>query len=190
VNPTPESLRQRAAGIALLVLDVDGVLTDGTLAYAEDGERVKQFNAKDGLGIRLAQASGIAVAVLSARSSPALLRRVRDLGIDHCSVGQPDKGAEIERLTRELGLTADRVAYAGDDILDLPAMAAVGLAITVADGHPLVQARAAWTTRARGGRGAVREITDGLIASRRDLTQAVDEYLAARAGSGERDDEA
>ena len=187
MNPTPEALRQRAATIALLVLDVDGVLTDGTLTYSEDGEALKHFNVKDGLGIRLAIANGIAVAVVTARNSPVLNRRVKDLGIEHHYFGQEDKLAAIEELRERLRLALDQVAYVGDDVLDLPAMEAVGLKITVADGHPLVKSRAEWVTEAPGGGGAVREITDGLIASRRDLSQAVQEYLGARTRNGDQE---
>ncbi len=177
MNPLPVDLRETASRIKLLVLDVDGVLTDGTLSYSESGEHVKNFNAKDGLGIRLAMNNGIDIAIITARNSPILKKRMTDLDIVHFYGGQHDKADALDQIMGNLNLSTEQVAYVGDDILDLPVMRMVGLPITVSDGHELVKDVAAWTTSLPGGRGAVREVTDGLIACRGDLLEAVNEFL-------------
>lgn len=173
MNAGPGGLPPGAlAAVRLLALDVDGVLTDGTLCYGADGEQMKIFHVRDGLGIRMLQDSGVEVAVITARSSEALACRVRDLGIAHARFAVKDKGAALEQLLAERGLTAAQVAFAGDDLLDLPAMQRAGVAITVQDGHPLVKQRAHWVTATPGGRGAVREIADALLAARGALDEA------------------
>lgn len=174
----PEALRERLATVRLLALDVDGVLTDGTLYYGADGEVLKRFHVRDGLGIRLLHGAGIALAVISARESAPLARRVRDLKIRHACFGVENKGEALDRVSAELGLDRSAVAYAGDDLIDIPAMRRAGVAITVQDGHELVRRHADWVTAAPGGRGAVREIADGLLAARGGLEQACDRLLA------------
>ena len=165
-------LGEALAAVRLLALDVDGVLTDGTLHYGAEGEQIKVFHVRDGLGIRMLQDSGVEVAVITARSSEALACRVRDLGIQHARFAVKDKGAALEKLLAERGLATAQVAFAGDDLLDLPAMQRAGVAITVQDGHALVKQRAHWVTSLPGGRGAVREIADALLAARGVLDQA------------------
>ena len=165
MNLLPAAIEKQARNIRLLVLDVDGVLTDGTLYYSASGENMKGFNAKDGFGIRLLKENNIQTAVITARESAALARRMEDLNITLFYPGCVDKQSAFDELLKKLSLDAGQVAYAGDDLLDLPVMRRVGLAITVADGHRLVQAEADWITSALGGKGAVREIADGLISS-------------------------
>ncbi len=174
----PEALREQLAGVRLLALDVDGVLTDGTLYYGADGEQLKAFHVRDGLGIRLLHSAGIEVAVISARESAPLARRIRDLRIEHARFGTHNKGEALDRLMTSLGLASEQVAFAGDDLIDLPAMQRAGVAITVQDGHPLVQQRAHWVTAAPGGRGAVREIADALLAARGALEDTCQRLLA------------
>ena len=161
------------AAIALLVLDVDGVLTDGRLYYGPRGEVLKVFDVKDGFGIRQLMNSGVEVAIITGRRSPAVARRARELGIRHVHQGADDKLAVFQRLRKRLRLAAAQCACVGDDVPDLPVMRAAGLAFAVADAHPLALQAADMATPNAGGRGAVRDICDLLIAARR-----------RRAGSG------
>lgn len=184
MNTLPEPLREDAAAIQLLILDVDGVLTDGTLTYGADGEVLKHFNVKDGLGIRLLIDHGIQVAVITARDSAPLHRRMQDLGIEYFYPGCPDKLEAYAKLCKSLGLRDQQVAYVGDDVLDLPVMHKVRLPVAVADAHPLVQDAARHVTHAAGGMGAVRELADGLLSTRGDLKVLCDRYLARKHGSG------
>jgi len=163
-------VRPRAAplsGMRLLVLDVDGVLTDGRLLYGERGEIAKSFHVRDGHGIRVLQAAGIAVAVISGRRSMAVQRRCRELGIRHVSQGVGDKGAALEALLGALRLQARHCTCVGDDEPDVPMLQRAGLAVAVADAHPTAVAAAHRRTRLPGGAGAVREVCDWLLAARR-----------------------
>lgn len=173
----PEQLKN----IHLLMLDVDGVLTDGTLSYTANGEELKQFNVKDGLGIRLCLFHGIDIAICTARDSKPLAKRVTDLGIKHFYPGCSNKLAVFDQLLEKCSLKASQVAYVGDDMLDLPVMKKVGLSITVADGYHLVKQSADWIATLPGGKGAVREICDELVAAQMSLEQAYAELLAADA---------
>ncbi|MBK7250575.1 MAG: HAD family hydrolase [Gammaproteobacteria bacterium] len=149
--------------IRLLVLDVDGVLTDGRLWFGPRGEQMKVFHVRDGHGIRLAQAAGIEVAVISGRRSPAVSRRCRELGIRHVLQGIADKLAAFEALRAALGVSAAECACVGDDLPDVPVMRRAGVAFAVADAHPLARRAARHVTRLRGGEGAVREVCDLLL---------------------------
>jgi 3-deoxy-D-manno-octulosonate 8-phosphate phosphatase (KDO 8-P phosphatase) len=150
--------------IRLLVLDVDGVLTDGRLWFDREGEAFKVFHVRDGYGIKAVLQAGITVAVVSGRSSPAVARRCAELGIHHLEQGCADKVAALHRLTAQLGVAVAETACLVDDTPDLGLMAAVGHAFAVADAHPQVRARAARVTEAPGGAGAVREVCDWLVA--------------------------
>lgn len=176
----PDDVRERAAIVRALVLDVDGVLTDGSLEYDGDGETSKTFFVKDGLGIRLCAREGIAVAVISAKTSAPLRRRLEDLKVPHALLGREDKSEALDEVMSALGITEREVAFVGDDLLDLPIMRRVGLAIAPADAHPLVLTEVAWVTRASGGRGSVREVCDGLLAARGRLRAACEELIATR----------
>ncbi|MGV6816503.1 MAG: KdsC family phosphatase [Thiotrichales bacterium] len=168
--------------IKLLICDVDGVLTDGVLSYTADGEEIKHFNVKDGLGIRLLMHYGVDVAIITARDSGPLRRRVKDLGITHFYPGQDNKIVALNGLLVQLNLRPEEVAYIGDDMLDLPVMRKVGLAITVADGHLSVKNEARAITLSGGGKGAVREVADVLINARVPLTEAYNKFLATKLG--------
>ena len=159
-------LRERARGIRLLVLDVDGVLTDGRIYMGPDGESLKVFHVRDGAGVVAAVRAGIAVAIISGRESVAVRRRAAELGIRHVRQGVEDKAIALAELQRELGVTAAETACVGDDTPDLPMLAGSGLAVAVADAHPALAARVHWTTGAAGGRGAVREVCDLLVNAR------------------------
>lgn len=174
--------RERARAIRLLVLDVDGVLTDGTLYYSEAGEALKAFHVHDGLGIKLLELAEIGVAVITARSGGPLGRRLRELEVEYAWTGREDKGVALTELADTLRIEMSQVAYVGDDVTDLPVLRRVGLPITVSNGHALVKAECAWVTERGGGRGAVREIADGLLDTQGVLKQTVDAYLAAQGG--------
>jgi 3-deoxy-D-manno-octulosonate 8-phosphate phosphatase (KDO 8-P phosphatase) len=154
------------ARIQLVILDVDGVLTDGRLYFSVRGETLKVFHVRDGHGIKLLMAAGVAVAVFSGRRSAALATRMRELGVPHVVQGCSDKVAALERLTQRLGLNPLNCACLCDDTPDLPLMSAVGVAGAVADAHPVVLAAAHWIARANGGCGAVRELCDALLRAR------------------------
>jgi 3-deoxy-D-manno-octulosonate 8-phosphate phosphatase (KDO 8-P phosphatase) len=153
----------RRPAIRLLVLDVDGVLTDGRLWFGPRGELMKAFHVRDGHGIRMLLRAGIEVAVLSGRRSAAVLRRCRELGIRRVYQGVDDKRARFERLRGELGIGAAECACVGDDTPDVPVMRAVGLAFAVADAHASAKAAAHAVTARAGGLGAVREVCDELL---------------------------
>ncbi len=164
--------RTDPADIALLVLDVDGVLTDGRLYFGARGEALKVFDVKDGNGIKQLMDAGVAVAIISGRRSPAVARRARELGIRHVFQGNSDKLPVFERLRKRLRLEAAQCACVGDDVPDVPIMRAAGLAFTVSDAHPAALAAADMASPNPGGRGAVRDICDLLIAARRAKTNA------------------
>lgn len=155
-----------AAAIRLLVLDVDGVLTDGRLYYGPRGETLKVFHVRDGYGLRRLKDAGVQLAVISGRSSPAVLRRCRELGIDHVVQGADDKLAAFERLLARTGLRAAQCACIGDDVPDVPVLRAAGLSFAVADAHPEARRAAHFVTKLPGGRGAVREVCDRLLQAR------------------------
>jgi 3-deoxy-D-manno-octulosonate 8-phosphate phosphatase (KDO 8-P phosphatase) len=152
--------------IRLLVLDVDGVLTDGRLYFGARGEALKAFHVHDGLGIAELQRHGITVAVISGRRSRAVSTRCRELGVRHLHQGVRDKLAVLERLRARLAVPLSACAAVGDDLPDLPLLNAVALAFAVANAHPAVQRAARFVTRLPGGAGAVREVCDALLARR------------------------
>lgn len=158
--------RTDPAAIALLVLDVDGVLTDGRLYYSARGEVLKVFDVKDGYGIKRLMQAGVQVAIISGRKSAMVTRRARDLGIRHVFQGSADKLPIFEQLRKRLKLDAAACAIIGDDEPDVPVMRAAGLAFAVADAHQSAIEVADMVTPHNGGRGAVRSICDLLIAAR------------------------
>jgi 3-deoxy-D-manno-octulosonate 8-phosphate phosphatase (KDO 8-P phosphatase) len=154
------------ARIELLILDVDGVLTDGRLYFGTRGEALKVFHVRDGHGIKLLMAAGVAVAAVSGRRSGAVAARMRELRVPHVVQACNDKVAALYRLTERLGLDPLNCACICDDTPDLPLMSAVGLACAVADAHPVVLSAAHWIAKANGGQGAVRELCDALLRAR------------------------
>jgi len=161
-----DGLRTLAAGIRLLVLDVDGVLTDGGLYYLDSGGYAVRFHVRDGMALAMARRAGLALGLVSGRPTPQVRRRAEELRIDEVHLDVRDKGAVIEEIMARRGLPAAAAAYVGDDLVDLPAMARVGLPIAVADAVDAVRAAARYVTRARGGHGAVREVVDLLLEAR------------------------
>jgi len=167
----------RAKGLKLFLLDVDGVLTDGTITYTHEGNEIKSFHTRDGFGIRLLMESGVEVGLITARESEAVNRRVQDLGIKYVFQKTKNKRAVFELLLKELNLEPSEVGYMGDDWLDLPLLVRVGFAATVADAVPEVLQVAHFVTSRKGGRGAVREVCDLIIEARGTRDALLEKYL-------------
>ena len=157
----------RAARIRLLVLDVDGVLTDGGLLYGPSGEETKRFHVHDGLALVAARKAGLLVAVLSSRASAAVTRRMAELGVTEVHQGVSDKEPALRSLCERLGVRHTEVAMMGDDLPDLSAMARAGMALAPANAVAEVKRAADWVARRRGGDGAVREAVEMLLKARR-----------------------
>jgi 3-deoxy-D-manno-octulosonate 8-phosphate phosphatase (KDO 8-P phosphatase) len=155
-----QEILAKAKQLKLLILDVDGVLTDGKLFFDEQGREYKSFHARDGHGIKLLQQTGVVVAVISGRKSPSVALRMKSLGIKHVYQGHENKIAAFEELIQKVGCQTQQAAHVGDDLLDLPIMSRVGMAIAVNDAVKEVKAFADWNTTLDGGQGAVREVCD------------------------------
>ncbi|MGI2326078.1 MULTISPECIES: KdsC family phosphatase [Methylococcus] len=167
----------RAAAIRLVIFDVDGVLTDGTLFFDLQRIEYKAFHTRDGLGIRLLRESGVEVAVISGRESEIVRRRMESLGVRHCFQGCEDKLEAFGRLQTELGLTDAQIAHVGDDLPDVPLFRRAGLAVAVADAHPVAAKRAHWLTARNGGNGAAREVCDLIMHAQGTLDLAMARFL-------------
>jgi len=168
----PNQIKEKASSIRLMIFDVDGVLTDGTLVYSANGEEVKHFNVKDGVGIKLLKTYGIEVAIISAKESAPLKKRIKDLGIDHAYLACKDKLEALDDLKTKLSLDLDQIAYCGDDVIDLKVMRVIGLSFVPSDGYEMVKESAHYITNAAGGKGVAREVADILLSSRMDLEEA------------------
>jgi 3-deoxy-D-manno-octulosonate 8-phosphate phosphatase (KDO 8-P phosphatase) len=149
--------------IELILLDVDGVLTTGQVIYNDSGHETKVFHVRDGLGIRMLMEAGLTVGIVTGRRSMALVHRCRNLGIELLKDGVQDKTAALTEILKETGLAPANTAFVGDDLPDLPIMRRVGLPIAVGDAHELVKQTAVFTTQEKGGCGAVREISEGIL---------------------------
>lgn len=171
-------IKEKASRIRLLALDVDGVLSDGRLFFAEDGQELKTFDTQDGHGIKMLQSAGIEVAIITGRTTQLVQRRAANLKIKHLIQGREDKLVALKALIGELGLELDEVAYVGDDWPDLPAILASGLGIAVANAHAELRTRADHVTTLTGGRGAVREVCDLLLHAQDRYDAALAPYLA------------
>ncbi|MDD2769318.1 MAG: HAD-IIIA family hydrolase [Methylococcus sp.] len=167
----------RAEAIRLVIFDVDGVLTDGTLFFDLQGQEYKAFHTRDGLGIKLLRQSGVEVAVISGRSSEIVRRRMELLGVERCFQGFEDKLAAFGQIKHELGLEDAQIAHVGDDLPDVPLFRRVGLAVAVADAHPHAAALAHWQTSLSGGYGAAREVCDLIMHAQGTLDAAVARFL-------------
>jgi 3-deoxy-D-manno-octulosonate 8-phosphate phosphatase (KDO 8-P phosphatase) len=164
-----QEIIERARAIKLLALDVDGVLTDGRIYYGANGEELKAFHIKDGLGIKLLQRDNIVVAIITGRSSAMVDRRAKELGIEHVVQGREDKLVALRELCDTLDISLDVCAYMGDDLPDLPAVSAAGLGLTVADASAGVVSESDWQSTLPGGCGAVREACNFLLRARGTL---------------------
>jgi 3-deoxy-D-manno-octulosonate 8-phosphate phosphatase (KDO 8-P phosphatase) len=182
--PTPEApalaepLARRARQVRLLVLDVDGVLTDGRLYYLSGGDEAKAFNIQDGLGIRLLLRSGVRVAIVTGRRSHAVEQRARELGIEPVFQGVDDKRVAFDALLTQQALEPEQIGCMGDDLPDLPLIRRCALGVTVPDAPELVRQHAHYVTRRRGGEGAVREVCELLMEAQGTLSKALRGYLA------------
>ncbi|GAA6133318.1 HAD family hydrolase [Oceaniserpentilla sp. 4NH20-0058] len=168
----PNQVKEKANSVALMIFDVDGVLTDGTLVYGPSGEEVKHFNVKDGVGIKLLQTYGVHVAIISAKESEPLKKRIIDLGIKYSYLACKDKLAALDELLVKLKLDYTQVAYCGDDVIDLKVMTKIGFAIAPNDAYFMVKEAAHYVTSSLGGKGVAREVADVILSSRMDLKDA------------------
>ena len=175
-KPMSEIL-EKAKKLKLLILDVDGVLTDGRLYFDNEGTEYKCFHARDGHGLKLLQKTGVKVAIISGRKSNSVELRMKSLGIDYVYQGHEDKLGAFAELLESMGITPEQAAYVGDDLLDLPIMIRVGLAIAVNDANFAVKERADWCTSLSGGLGAVRETCDMILQAQGNFDKVLDYYL-------------
>jgi len=167
----------KAAQIKLVVFDVDGVLTDGSLFVGDDGQEYKAFHSRDGLGMKLLRKSGVEIGIITARTSEVVKHRMENLDIQHVYQGRLDKLPALEELIAKLGLSFEQTAYVGDDIVDLPVMRQVGLAIAVQDAHPLAKQHAHWQTPHGGGRGAARDVCELIMEAQNTLDTQLESFL-------------
>ncbi len=168
---------KRAEGLKLMIFDVDGVMTDGTLYYSERGEELKAFNIRDGHGIKMLRQNGVEVALITARSSRAVELRAANLGIAHLYQGVEDKRAAYAALLARLELAAEQSGYMGDDLLDLPLITRCGFAATVPAAPEALKSRAQYVTRMGGGQGAVREVCEFILRAQGALERAIRAHL-------------
>ncbi len=175
-SPSPEVI-DKARQIKLLVLDVDGVLSDGKLYFSAQGDELKAFNILDGHGIKMLRSQGIEVGIITGRNSPIVARRARDLGIELIFQGREDKRVALDEMTRDVGIALDQTAYMGDDLPDLGALVSAQLGFTVPNAHEFVQEHADYCTTRRGGEGAVREVCDLILQAQDKLDNLHAAYL-------------
>ncbi len=168
---------ERAKAIRLVVFDVDGVMTDGSLYLCDDGQEFKAFNTQDGLGMKLLKASGVDTAIITGRTSNVVARRAESTGVEHYFQGVEDKLEAFERLTTALGLDHAQCAFMGDDVVDLPPMRRCGLAVAVPAAPPLVKAHAHYVTTREGGRGAVRELVELIMQAQGTFDAQMSQFL-------------
>ena len=172
-------LKEKALRIKLLVLDVDGVLTDGRLYYTPEEMEIKCFNTLDGHGIKMLQKGGVEVAIITGRTSQQVIKRAGDLGIVRVITGREDKFTALQQLVAGRDLQLDEIAFMGDDWPDLSAMTQVGLALGVPNAHQEVLSRAHWISDKEGGKGAVREACDMLLKIQGNYHQCLQSYISA-----------
>lgn len=171
----------RASKLRLMAFDVDGVLTDGSLYYTDEGVEIKAFNTLDGHGLKMLQQAGITVAIITGRRARCVELRAKNLGIEHLFQGVENKFAQMRALLAELAIDADEAGYMGDDIVDLPVMRALGFSATTADGHALMNKHVNFVSTRNGGRGAAREVCDFILHAQGKLEPALAAYLAPAA---------
>jgi 3-deoxy-D-manno-octulosonate 8-phosphate phosphatase (KDO 8-P phosphatase) len=172
-----QDILAKAAQIKLIIFDVDGVLTDGSLFIGDDGEEYKAFHSRDGHGMKMLRATGVEIGIITGRTSNVVRHRMESLGIHHVYQGQLEKLPAFQQLTTKLGIDPQQVAYVGDDVVDLPILTRTGLAVAVADAHPLVKRHAHWITPSGGGRGAARDICELIMEAQGTLDASLQHYL-------------
>jgi 3-deoxy-D-manno-octulosonate 8-phosphate phosphatase (KDO 8-P phosphatase) len=169
---------ERARAVKLVIFDVDGVMTDGTLFLADDGQEYKGFNSLDGHGLKMLKNTGVELGVITGRSSQVVVHRARNLGITHLHQGAHDKLMVYQQLLRDLKLSPEQTAFMGDDVVDLPVMRRVGFAIAVPAAPDLVKAHSHYITRREGGRGAVREACEFIMRAQGSFDAQMALYLS------------
>jgi 3-deoxy-D-manno-octulosonate 8-phosphate phosphatase (KDO 8-P phosphatase) len=172
-----QAIIEKAKKLKLLILDIDGVLTDGKLFFDNQGNEYKSFHARDGHGIKLLRQTGVEVAVISGRKSNSVAIRMKNLGIEYVYQGYENKQAAFDEIIEKTGILPEQAAHVGDDLLDLPIMIRVGLAIAVNDANFAVKQRAHWCTTLPGGHGAVREVCDFIMQAQGHFDDVVNFYL-------------
>lgn len=164
-----QEILEKAANIKLVIFDVDGVLTDGSLFMGDDGQEYKAFYSRDGLGMKMLKNTGVQIGIITGRSSDVVKHRMQSLNIEHVYQGQDDKLLAYQDLKKKLSIDDNEIAYVGDDVIDLSVMQQVGLAIAVADAHPTVTKHAHWHTPHNGGRGAARDVCELIMEAQNTL---------------------
>ena len=172
-----EAVLLRAKPIKLAIFDVDGVLTNGTLFMGDNGEEYKAFNSRDGHGMKMLVANGVDTAIITGRQSEVVKHRASDIKIKYLHQGALEKLPVYEKLIAEIGLTPEETAFVGDDIVDLPIMLKVGLAVAVADAHPMVKEHSHWITPSTGGCGAAREFCEMMMFAQGNYAEEMKRYL-------------
>lgn len=172
-----QDLIEKARQIELVIFDVDGVLTTGALFYGDDGQEYKAFNSRDGHGMRMLLDSGVQIGIITGRESEVVTLRMRNLGISHVLQGRRDKLPAYLEMKAMTGITDDKIAYVGDDVVDLPVMKRVALAVAVQDAHPLVKQHAHWQTPSAGGQGAARDFCEFVMEAKGTLQSTLEAYL-------------
>ncbi len=172
-----KGLAEKAGRVRLILMDVDGVLTDGGLFYLADGSEVKVFNVRDGAGIKLAQRAGIRTGIISGRESEAALRRAEELGMEEIHQQVEDKKATYEEIIGRLEVADEEVCFIGDDLVDLPVMRRVGLPAAPCDAHPSVLGYVSLVASRGGGRGAVREVIDLILQAKDKWREVTAPYV-------------
>jgi 3-deoxy-D-manno-octulosonate 8-phosphate phosphatase (KDO 8-P phosphatase) len=172
-----QDIFEKARDIRLVIFDVDGVLTDGSLFIGDDGEEYKAFNSRDGHGMKMLQKSGVDIGIITGRTSNVVRHRMDSLGIKHVYQGQLDKLPAFEDLIAKLELKPEQVAYVGDDVVDLPILIRAGFAIAVQDAHEMVKQHSHWTTPNPGGRRAARDVCELIMQAQGTLENQLNYYL-------------
>ena len=169
--------RERIRSVKCLLLDVDGVLTDGKIYLGPNGAEGKAFDIRDGSGIKLAQMAGLTLGFISGRPSQTTARRAKELAVTWLIQARRDKGLSVQEIQRKTGFSPQQTCFVGDDLLDLPALRAVGFPVAVSDAAPEVKAAALYVTRAKGGNGAVREVIELIVKTQGLWQKALEAYL-------------
>lgn len=172
-----DEIHAQAKKIKLLLLDVDGVMTNNLLHYSDEGREIKSFYTRDGHGMVMLQKSNVDIGIITGRTSPLVTKRMNDLKVKHVYQGVPDKLPTFLKLVADLNISLDEIAYIGDDILDLPILMRVGLAATPADGDPEVKSRVDYISSFEGGRGCVREMCELIMKAQGSWQKQMDFYL-------------
>ena len=168
---------QQAKNIKLVIFDIDGVMTDGSLFFDNNGDEYKAFNSFDGHGLRMLQECGVQVAIITGRKSELVKHRMNDLGVTLLYQGYRDKTPAFEALLKEVNISKEHITYVGDDVVDLPIMSQLDFAIAVQNAHPFVKKHAHWITERSGGRGAVRDVCEFILQAKGLLDDKLDSYL-------------